>query len=310
MKTTLYTHAAALAHDVPEGHPERPGRLTAVLDALKGPDFLELQREGAPPARIEDLERVHAPEYVHEILKPVLGPGDLIPLDPDTWVSRGSAEAASRGAGAACRAVDDAIVGQTEAAFVAMRPPGHHALPDAAMGFCLFSNMAIAAKRALDEHRLGKVAIVDFDVHHGNGTQAALWDEKRALFISLHQSGHYPNTGDARESGAHDNILNLPMRGGTSAAEWMKTFRETAMPALEGFAPDLLLVSAGFDSHTEDPLGDFHLRDADYGELGQILAAFARTRTKSRLVSQLEGGYHLNSLGRSAARFVKALLAG
>lgn len=310
MKTTLYTHAAALAHDVPDGHPERPARLTAVLNALKHEDFGALQREGAPPAEREDLERVHTPEYVHEILYPVLGPGDLIPLDPDTWVSRGSAEAASRAAGAACRAVDDVVMGHTEAAFVAMRPPGHHALPHAAMGFCLFSNLAIAAKRALDEHHLAKVAVVDFDVHHGNGTQAALEDEKRALYISLHQSGHYPNTGSARETGSHDNVLNLPLPGDTAAAEWMRVFREMAMPALANFQPELLLVSAGFDSHTQDPLGDFHLRDDDFARLGEMLAAFARKHTQSRLVSQLEGGYHLGSLGRSAACFVKALLAG
>lgn len=310
MKTTLYTHAAALAHEVPQGHAERPGRLTAVLDALKHEDFRGLLREGAPPAKREDLLRVHTPEYVHEILQPVLGPGDLLPLDPDTWVSRGSAESASRAAGATCRAVDDAVLGHTEAAFVAMRPPGHHALPDAAMGFCLFSNIAIAAKRSLDEHGLGKVAVVDFDVHHGNGTQAALWDEKRALFISLHQSDHYPFTGSARETGAHGNVVNLPMPGGTAAAEWMRTFNETAMPALERFSPELVLVSAGFDSHTQDPLGGFHLRDDDFARLGETLAAFARKHAKSRLVSQLEGGYHLNSLGRSAACFVKALLAG
>lgn len=310
MKTTLYTHAAALAHEVPEDHAERPARLTTILDALKGEDFRDLQREGAPPADRTDLLRIHTPAYVHEILHPILGPGDLLPLDPDTWVSRGSAEAASRAAGACVRAVEDAILGHTEAAFVAMRPPGHHALPDAAMGFCLFSNVAIAARSALDEHGLARVAIVDFDVHHGNGTQKAMWDEDRALFISLHQADHYPHTGSARETGAHGNVLNLPFAAGTSAAEWMREFRQTAMPALENFAPELLLVSAGFDAHTLDPLADLHLRDEDYGQIGEILAAFARARTKSRLVSTLEGGYHLSATGRSAACFVRALLAG
>ncbi|PHR57384.1 MAG: acetoin utilization protein [Robiginitomaculum sp.] len=309
MKTTLYTHEAGFDHQNPLEHAEHPGRLRAVLDALQGEAFAKLIRREAPLAARNDLERVHEPEYIDLILNTELTDGEILALDRDTYLSAGTAEAALRGAGAACQAVDDVLAGASSAAFCAMRPPGHHARPGTAMGFCIFSNIAIAAKRALQVHGLERVAVVDFDVHHGNGTQEALWDEPGALFISLHQQDHYPGTGLASETGGRGQVLNLPMVAGTSAEDWMSSFCDVALIHLRAFAPQLILVSAGFDAHEDDPLGDFCLQGHHYGELGRLLGNLARTQANSRLVSVLEGGYHLPALGNSAAQYVSALLA-
>jgi len=308
MKTTLYTHPSALDHRIPLEHAEQPGRLPAVLDALDGPAYGDLRRISAPLALREDLLRVHSTDYVAQILDAEMGAKEIFALDWDTFVSAGTKEAASRAAGAACQAVNDVMNGNTQAAFCAMRPPGHHARSEIGMGFCIFSNIAIAARRALEVHGLRKIAVLDFDVHHGNGTQEALWDVPGALFISLHQQDHYPGTGTPDETGGNGEVLNLPMAGGTSADTWMQVFFQQAAKRLDQFAPELILVSAGFDAHQDDPLGDFMLRNEHYGEIASELARLSQKHAQSRLVSVLEGGYDLHALGRSSAQFVRGLL--
>lgn len=308
MKTTLYTHEDAFGHKPPVGHAEKPERLQAVLNALDTPEFSKLIRKQAPLAKRQDLLLVHDANYVDQILAADVKAGELRALDNDTYLSAGSVKAALRGAGAAIMAVDDVIAGKTKAAFCASRPPGHHARPNAAMGFCLFGNIALAAKYAMQEYDLKKVAIIDFDVHHGNGTQEMLWNVPGLLFVSLHQENHYPGTGSADETGGKGQVMNLPMPGGTSAKKWMQVFTEQAIPRVEQFKPELVLVSAGFDAHIEDPLGGFELSDEDFGQIGSILAELARDKSNSRLVSVLEGGYHLPALGRSVSKFVGALL--
>ncbi|MBL4596120.1 MAG: histone deacetylase family protein [Robiginitomaculum sp.] len=308
MKTTLYTHEAGLKHHIPLEHAEQPDRLRAVLDALNGPQFDALIRKAAPRAVREDLLRVHTSDYVDLILSTEVKGDETLALDWDTYLSAGSAEAALRGAGAAVQALDDVMAGDTQAAFCATRPPGHHARASAAMGFCIFSNVAIAAKRALEVHGLAKVAVVDFDVHHGNGTQEALWDVPGALFISLHQQDHYPGTGFAAQTGGSDNVLNLPMPAGTSAQKWMALFDQKVVSRLNQFAPELILVSAGFDAHRDDPLGGLQLEAEHFAELAVCLGKLSQTHSNSRLVSVLEGGYDLPALGRSAAQFVEGLL--
>jgi len=305
MTVTLFSHTDCLKHVEIPGHAEQRARLTAVLDALRAAD-LDLVEHGAPLARRADLYRVHNKDYVNQVLDnaPLEG---WTQLDPDTAQSPGSAEAALRAAGAVIAAVDGVMAGEYTRAFCAVRPPGHHARPGTAMGFCLFNSVAIAAKYARDVHGLSRVAVIDFDVHHGNGTQEMFWDEAGLFYASLHQGGFYPGTGKADERGGQGRIINAPLPAGTDSAAWRQAYEDRIHPALQDFAPDLVLLSAGFDAHRDDPLAQFNLCSADFAWITDKLVALALETANGRVVSVLEGGYDLAALGRCSAAHVKAL---
>ncbi len=307
MSVALFTHPACLEHVEPPSHAERRDRLHAVIEALNEKDFPDLVRIKAPRAAREDVRRVHTSAYIERLASARPDADGWLRLDPDTYLSAGSFEAALRAAGAACAALDGVMAGNFDKAFCAVRPPGHHAMPDHAMGFCLLSNAAIAARRALDVHGLERVAIVDFDVHHGNGTQAALWDVPGAFYASVHQADFYPGTGHAHETGAMGEIVNLPMPAGTGSADWRDAVATTILPALEAFAPQCLILSAGFDAHKDDPLARFALTSADFAWITTNLCAIARKTSCGRVVSLLEGGYDLQALGRACAAHIRAL---
>jgi acetoin utilization deacetylase AcuC-like enzyme len=301
----LFTHPSMLAHEPPRGHAEHAGRLKAVLDAL-GPMGLE-PRE-APYAAREALERVHPGAYI-DALEPAFAEArdGYVRVDPDTYISAGSREAAYRAAGACVTAVDAVLSGEDDTAFCAVRPPGHHAEPMAPMGFCIFNNVAVAAMHALDAHGLERVAVVDFDVHHGNGTQTIAEREARLMFLSTHQSPLYPGTGAANETGVANNVVNAPLPAGAGSREWRHAMQTRLLPALDAFAPQLLLVSAGFDAHRADPLAQMELETEDFAWAGRQLRTLALQHCKGKLVSTLEGGYDLAALAGSAAAFLAAL---
>jgi acetoin utilization deacetylase AcuC-like enzyme len=301
----VFTHPDMLEHRPGPGHPERPQRLTAVLDALRG-SGLDLRYESAPLAERADLERVHPAAYVQSIFDAAPADG-LAALDADTSLSPGSVAAALRAAGAAVRAVRQVLAGELERAFCAVRPPGHHAEPDRAMGFCLFSSVAIAAEaaRAAGAQR---VAVVDFDVHHGNGTQAAFSDHPALMLASVHQSPLYPGTGFPSETGV-GNIVNRVVEPNAPRETWRAAF-QALLPEVDAFAPDLLLISAGFDAHRRDPLAHQLLEAEDFAWMTRAILEVARTRCRGRVVSSLEGGYDLQALGSSAVAHVQALAEG
>ena len=303
MTTALITHAECLNHVTPPGHPEQVARLDAVLGALAAMDLL---RVNAPLAAEDDLLRVHARSYVQAIRKAAPAAG-WIALDPDTHMSAGSLAAAYRAAGAVVRAVDMVLAGEVQNAFAAVRPPGHHAETDTAMGFCLFGNIAIGAKHALDHHGLTRVAIVDFDVHHGNGTQALVEDDPRILFISSHQMPLWPGTGQAHDTGPHGTILNVPLKPGTGSKVFRDTYERLVFPRVDAFAPQLVLISAGFDAHEDDPLAGLNLITDDFAWVTRRLCDLADKHCQGRVVSALEGGYDLPALGASAAAHVNVL---
>lgn len=300
MSTALITHDDCLEHLTPRGHPERVARLEVVLKALAGKD---LNRFKAPLAEDEDLLRVHPRAHLDRIA--TAEPGAL---DADTFMSEGSHRAALRAAGANVMAVDMVMAGDVANAFAAVRPPGHHAEREKPMGFCLFGNVAIAAKRLLDHHGLSRVAIVDFDVHHGNGTQDLLWDEARVLFASTHEMPLYPGSGAITERGAHGNILNAPLKAGTDGPAFRKVMEREVLPALEKFEPEFLLISAGFDAHAADPLAGLNLTEADFAWVTHALCDLADKHCGGRVVSTLEGGYDLDALAASAAAHVDVLM--
>ncbi|MEO1641622.1 MAG: histone deacetylase family protein [Pseudomonadota bacterium] len=302
MTTALITHDDCYGHVTPPGHPEQVARLDAVLGALKDVDLLRLI---APMAAEDDLRRVHPPEHISAVRDAAPDEG-WRSLDADTHMSAGTLAAAYRAAGGAVRAVDAVMGGEAGNAFVAMRPPGHHAEKTTAMGFCFFGNVAIAAKHALDHHGLSRVAIVDFDVHHGNGTQDLVEDDARILFVSTHQSPLYPGTGAAHETGV-GNVLNLPLPDGTGSAAYRKVFENTVVPRLSEFSPQLLLISAGFDAHQDDPLAGMNLREDDFAWATAQICDVAAAHADGRVVSCLEGGYDLAALGASAAAHVAVL---
>jgi len=303
MSVALFTHPDMLDHRPGPGHPERPERLQAVLDALDDAG-LSGDRRAATEAAIVDLERLHPVDHVARLLTASPASG-LNALDADTVLSSGSVRAARLAAGAVIDAVRAVARGETARAFAAVRPPGHHAEPDQSMGFCLFSNVAVAARVAQAEG-MARVAVVDFDVHHGNGTQAAFEADDSLFLGSIHQMPLYPGTGAASETGV-GNIVNAPVGPHAAREAWRSTFSDSLMPALEAFAPDLILISAGFDAHRRDPLAHQSLEAEDFAWATRAVLEIARSCCAGKVVSSLEGGYDLEGLGRSAVAHVQAL---
>ena len=307
MTTLLYTHESCIEHDPGPTHPESPDRLRAVLRALETPDFAALDRREAPRAELDQIARVHPRDYIDAALAAVPAEG-WAHLDPDTALSPRSGEAALRASGALCAAVDAVIAGEAANAFCAVRPPGHHAEPARAMGFCIFNHVAVGAEQARAAHGLSRVAVVDFDVHHGNGTQAMFWDDANLLYASTHQFPHYPGTGRPAESGVAGNIVNAPLAPNSGSAEFRHAMDALILPALAEFKPEFLLVSAGFDAHRDDPLASLNLTEDDFTWVTRELVRVADRHCGGRLVSTLEGGYDLPALGRSAAAHLAALM--
>ena len=304
MTTALITHADCLDHVTPPGHPERVARLEHVLHALAG---LDLRRDTAPLASDDDLRRVHPQSHIDRLTAMLPVDGDT-QVDADTFLSPGSLRAARRAAGAVLRAVDLVMAGEVQNAFCAIRPPGHHAERETPMGFCLFGNAALAAKYALDHHGLARVAVVDFDVHHGNGTQDLLWDEPRALFVGSHQMPLWPGTGSPEERGAQDNVLNIPLPPNSGGPEMRAAYAPQVFPRLETFRPELLIVSAGFDAHQDDPLAQLRWAVGDFRWLTRELCGIAARHCAGRVVSTLEGGYDLEALADCAKAHVEELM--
>jgi acetoin utilization deacetylase AcuC-like enzyme len=302
----LYTHSVCLQHDPGPGHAESPLRLRAVLQALDQDRFATVDRIEAPQATREQLLRVHTAAHIDRILSTTPDSG-TVRLDEDTLMSPASAEAGLRAAGAVVAAVDAVMQGNATRAFCAVRPPGHHATPDTAMGFCLFNNIAVAAAHALAVHGLKRIAIADFDVHHGNGTQDIFQREPRVLFISSHQSPLYPGTGSPQEHGA-GNIVNAPLSPGDGSYAFRELWDGALLPRLHAFKPQLVLVSAGFDAHRNDPLSDIRLQTEDYAWITERLVDLARAHAGGKLVSTLEGGYDLTALAASVSVHVNALI--
>lgn len=304
MTVLLYSHPACLQHDAGLSHPESPSRLKAVLQALRVAELPGLREQEAPRAERAQLERVHSPAHVERVFASEPDSGH-VSLDGDTAMSPGSLEAALRAAGAACAAVDAALAGEAERAFCAVRPPGHHATADTAMGFCLFNNIAVAAAHALHEHGLERVAIADFDVHHGNGTQDIFANDARLMFLSSHQMPLYPGSGSPLTQPA--NARNAALEPYSGSDEFRSAWQEELLPALDAFAPQLVLVSAGFDADHRDPLAQINLAPDDYAWITQQLCKLADRHAGGRLVSTLEGGYDLQALAEGALAHVSAL---
>ncbi|MBF0247554.1 MAG: histone deacetylase family protein [Alphaproteobacteria bacterium] len=306
MSTLFITHPSGYAHDTGPGHPERPARLKAVEDALSGPRFDALVRRDAPRGSVWDIKRVHSDEHIRAVFDAVPEDG-FNALDHDTVVSPGSGEAALFAVGGVCAAVDAVYAGEVDNAFCALRPPGHHAERDRTMGFCLFNTIAIAAFHALELVGVERVAVMDFDVHHGNGTQQAFWDHENLFYASTHQMPCFPGTGSERERGRFGNIANAPLPPGAGSEDFRDAFG-FLRPALKDFAPDFLLISAGFDAHAADPLAMLNLHEDDFAWVTDELLAIAAASAKGRVVSTLEGGYDLEALGRGVAAHVAALM--
>ncbi len=308
MTTALFTHLACLDHVTPDGHPESPERLRAVLQALKDPAFDALARGECPRAEADALALVHPRHFVRHVLDNVPAKG-LKSIDGDTTLSPGSGEAALRASGGVIAAVDAVMTGEAKTAFAAVRPPGHHAEPGAAMGFCVFNNVAVAAHHARARHNLRRIAVVDFDVHHGNGTQAAFERDADLFFASTHQWPLYPGTGLPQERGVAGNIVNVPLPPRTGSDGFREAFELGILGALDSFGPELILISAGFDAHAADPLADLRLTEADFAWATMRVCDLAAEHCGGRVVSTLEGGYDLDALAASAAAHVKALMA-
>ncbi len=307
MTTALYWHDAALGHVTPDGHPERVARVEAVQERLGAPEFDELERRVAQIADRGEVLRCHPEDYLARIEAAIPQSG-WVSLDADTHLSPDSLEAALRGLGACCSAVDAVLAGEVSNAFVAMRPPGHHAETATSVGFCLFGNAAIAAKRALDHHGLSRVAVLDFDVHHGNGTQDLLWEETRTLFASSHQMPLYPGTGAAHETGADNNVINVPIPPMSGGKEMRRAWGDLILPAVTDFAPELIVVSAGFDAHQNDPLANLNWSTDDFAWVTSAICDVAEEVCEGRVVSTLEGGYDLTALAASVAAHVSILM--
>ena len=307
MTTLLLSHPDCAEHLVPAGHPERPERLAAIEEALAEARFAKLKREEAPSGATDHARLAHAPDYV-DFIESSRPRQSFARLDPDTSMSPGSWDAALRGVGAAIRAVDAVLAGEADNAFCAIRPPGHHAETRRAMGFCLFNHAAIAAMHARKTHGLDRVAVVDFDVHHGNGTQEIFWSEENLLYGSTHQMPLFPGTGAPTETGV-GNIFNAPLAPGSGGEQFRDAVETVILPALDAFRPDLVIVSAGFDAHARDPLANLNLIEPDFAWVTDELLRLADKHASGRLVSTLEGGYDLQGLAGSVAAHVETLMA-
>jgi acetoin utilization deacetylase AcuC-like enzyme len=308
MTTALITHPDCLLHEPPPGHPERPARLSEVLKLLDGSEFRALLRKSAPKASEEALVRVHDSGFVTDLLEAMPQSG-YVQVDSDTIASPGTRDAILRAAGAVILAVDTVMAGEAKNAFCAVRPPGHHATPRRAMGFCFFNSVAVGALHARAVHGLTRIAVVDFDVHHGNGTQAAFTPDPQLFYASTHQSPLYPGTGSADETGIAHNIVNAPLAPGAGGPEFRRAFEREILPALAAFGPDLVIISAGFDAHRDDPLAELRLDESDFGWATEAVCRIAKQSCSGRVVSSLEGGYDLSATARSAGAHVRALMA-
>jgi acetoin utilization deacetylase AcuC-like enzyme len=309
MSTLLITHPACLAHEAPPGHPERPDRLRAIEQALEDERFQTLAREQAPLAPLEVVSLVHPMEYVEAIANAAPTEG-LVRLDADTSMSPGTMEAALRAAGGGMMAVDEVMNQKSSNAFVAVRPPGHHAETARPMGFCFFNNAAIAARYAQDRYGVERAALVDFDVHHGNGSQDIFWADRSVMYCSTHEMPLYPGTGAMSERGEHDTIVNAPLSAGDGGDVFREAFETAILPRLRTFRPDIIVISAGFDAHARDPLANLNLVEADFAWVTKKLMEIADDSAQGRIVSLLEGGYDLQGLSRSVAAHVTALMRG
>jgi acetoin utilization deacetylase AcuC-like enzyme len=309
MTTLLLTHPACLDHLTPPGHPERPDRLRAIAQVLDGDRFQSLERAEAPQASVETIGLCHPSGYIQAI-KDASPKQGMVRLDADTSMSPGSLEAALRAVGGAVQAVDDVIDRKADNAFVAVRPPGHHTETARAMGFCLFNNAAIAARHAQRRHGLDHVAVVDFDVHHGNGSQNIFWSDASVMYCSTHQMPLFPGTGAVGERGAHNTVVNAPLRAGDGGGRFREAFETVILPRLTNFSPDLIVISAGFDAHRRDPLANLELVEEDFRWVTQKLMEIADSSAQGRVVSVLEGGYDLQGLSQSVAAHVTALMRG
>jgi len=309
MTTLLVTHPACLDHMPPPGHPERPDRLRAIDRALEDPRFQDLVREQAPAATLEMIALCHPMDYIVEIRDATPQRG-LVQIDADTSMSPGTFEAVLRAVGSGVMAADEVIAGRTANAFCAIRPPGHHAETVRPMGFCFFNTAAIVARHVQKRHGIARVAVVDFDVHHGNGTQEIFWSDPTVMYCSTHQMPLYPGSGAPSERGVHDNIVNAPLRAGDGGAEFRRAFETVILPRLGVFAPEFVVISAGFDAHMRDPLANLNLLEPDFGWVTGKIMEVADASASGRIVSVLEGGYDLQGLAGSAAAHVTALMRG
>ncbi len=309
MSTLLITHPACLNHLTPSGHPERPDRLRAVERALEAEKFQSLERAQAPAAALEIIALCHPMEYITE-LRDASPKEGLVHIDADTAMSPGSFEAALRAAGGGIFAVDEVMAKKADNAFVATRPPGHHAETARPMGFCFFDNAAIAARYAQQRYGIGRAAIVDFDVHHGNGSQEIFWADKSVMYCSTHQMPLFPGTGAVIESGEYNTVVNAPLRPGDGGEAFRDAFENRILPRLREYRPELIVISAGFDAHVRDPLANINLIEGDFTWATQKIMDVADHCAEGRVVSMLEGGYDLQALGNSAAAHVMALMRG
>ena len=309
MTTLLITHPSSYEHLNPPGHPERTDRLRAIESVLGESQFEALKRVQAPIAPLETVALCHPMDYIEEIRDASPKEG-FVGLDADTTMSPGSFNAALHAVGAAVHAVDEVVGKRADNAFCALRPPGHHAETVRPMGFCIFDQAAIAARHAQKKHGLGRVAVVDFDVHHGNGTQEIFWSDATLMYCSTHEMPLYPGTGALSESGEHDNIVNAPLRAGDGGDKFKAAFESRILPRLADFSAELIIISAGFDAHRRDPLANLQLVEADFAWATRKLMEIADQTAQGRIVSVLEGGYDLEGLSQSVAAHVIALMRG
>jgi len=310
MTTLFLTHSDCLEHDTGEYHPECADRLRAVLHMLEHEDFAFLIRDQAPKATTEQLLRAHPLSHIDHVMALIPAKGEEAQVDDDTFLSAGSGEAALRAAGAGCAAVDEVATGKVRNAFCGVRPPGHHAEKELAGGFCLFSNAAVAALHARDAHGFKRVAVVDFDVHHGNGTQSVLWNEPGMFYASTHQQDAYPYTGMPEDTGPAGGCVtvNVPLPAGTASAQFRDAYSNIILPRLREFAPDFLIISAGFDAHAADPMAHFRVLVGDFDWLLKQLLEIAAESAGNRVVSMLEGGYDPRTLASCVASHVRILM--
>ncbi|MTI18740.1 histone deacetylase family protein [Rhodobacteraceae bacterium RKSG542] len=307
MSTLLVQHPAFLNHLTPIGHPERADRLRAIDRVLEDEHFQLLERDIAPMATFAEVALVHPSSYINAIHNQAPKEG-LVHLDADTTMSPGTWEAAMRAVGACCKATEEIMTGRVRNAFCSIRPPGHHAEKNRAMGFCYFNNAAIAARHAQKNFGAERVVILDFDVHHGNGTQDIFWDDPTVMYVSTHQAPLYPGTGLREETGEHNNIVNVPLKNGDGSAEFRDAIENIILPRMEAFDPDFIVLSSGFDAHTRDPLGGLRLTEHDFAWVTREAMNLAQKKCDSRVLSVLEGGYDLEGLARSVASHVMTLM--